>query len=90
MSTVAGHTFDNDGVCRKTKWREGADVPCGMSKRQLRGIVYEYRALGKAGTEEHNIAHTGTCTQTEWLEACAMVDAEDKAFDDALAQVCRA
>lgn len=86
---ICGHSFDSDGVCRRITRRDDEEVMCAMSRRQLRGIVYEYRALGKTGVDEYNIAHTARCTQSEWIEACEMVDSEDKAFDAALNQVCR-
>jgi hypothetical protein len=86
--TVAGHYFEDDGVCRRTTRREDVEVVCGMTRRQLRNIVYEYRALGKTAIDELDFAHTRQCTQSEWLEATAMVDEEDRVFESALAQVC--
>jgi hypothetical protein len=90
MSTIAGHSFDFDGVCRRLTRRNDVEVTCGMTKRQLRTIVYEFRSLNTSGVGEYNIAHAAHCTQSEWIEACDMVEAEDKAFDEALKQVCRA
>jgi len=76
--TIAGHTFDSSGHCS-----------CGMTKRRLRGYVYEFRAIGKCPIGEDHIAHTGSLNEPEWNGACAMVDAEDAAFDAALKDLCR-
>lgn len=79
MTQAAGHSFDSLGFCS-----------CGRTKRDLRAVVYEYRAIGKTAIGETGFAHTGICNQPEWISACEMVDAEDAAYDAALAQVCRA
>lgn len=78
MDTIAGHSFV-DGRCA-----------CGRTKYDLRSIVYECRSQNTTPIESMDIAHHGRLTTNEWQQMCDMVDEENKVFDAAFAQVCRA
>ena len=75
MSTIAGHTC-NFGYCE-----------CGRKRSDINSAAREAIAAGRTLLNEEHIAHVGRVVEREWQEIIDDIEAEDRAFANAMASL---